>query len=131
MHLNFEFDMEQALEKLGSDFPRLNWDFSPNHGSTELLSHWPGEAEEDVMVNVFKGKRINEQFHRQDFFFIHFAYRGDYQALSAKFNNRITMQEGNCYIGQPYSGYAAKREVEEECIIIGVLIRQKTFIREL
>lgn len=82
------------------------------------------------MVNVFHGKRINEQFHRHDFFFIHFAYRGDYDAFSAKYNNRITIKEGSCYIGQPYSEYAAKRESDEECIIIGVLIKIETFIRE-
>ena len=50
-------------------------------------------------------------------------------ALSANYSNRITIREGSCYIGQPYSGYAAKRESEEECIIIGVLIRKETFIR--
>ena len=71
------------------------------------------------MLNVFNGQRINEQFHRQDFFFIHFAFKGDYDALSEKYNNRITIKEGSCYIGQPYSGYAAKRESDEECIIIG------------
>lgn len=132
--MNFVYDHEimLALEKLSRDFPRLNWNFSPSseYGNNELVSHWLGEDNEDVMVCVFKGKRLNERFHRQDFFFLHFAYRGDYDALSAKYNNRITIKEGDCYIGQPYSGYAAKKESEEEGIIIGVLIRQETFIQE-
>ena len=132
MYVNRDPEIEAALEKLGQDFPRLNWDFSPDSssGSSELVSHWLGEEHEELIVHVFKGKRINEQFHRQDFFFIHFAYRGDYTALSAKYNNHITIREGECYIGQPYSGYAAKRESDEECTIIGVLIRKETFIRE-
>ena len=49
---------------------------------------------------------------------------------SAKYNNRITIREGDCYIGQPYSGYAAKVESDKECIIVGVLIRKDIFIRE-
>lgn len=122
--------INQAIQKLAEDFPRLRWDFSPDPGSSELVSHWLGEEGEEVMVNVFKGKRIKEQFHRQDFFFLHFAWKGDYDALSATYNNRITIREGSCFIGQPYSGYAAKRESEQECIIIGVLIRKETFIRE-
>lgn len=130
MHVNHDPDIDKAIEKLGTDFQHLNWDFSPEPGISELVSHWLGEENEEVMVNVFNGKRINEQFHRQDFFFIHFAYKGDYDALSAKYNNRITIKEGSCYIGQPYSGYAAKRESDESCIIIGVLIKKETFIRE-
>lgn len=130
MYVNHDPDVDKAIKKLGQDFPHLKWDFSPMPGSSDLVSHWLGDESEEVMVNVFYGKRINEQFHRQDFFFIHFAYRGDYDALSAKYNNRITIKEGSCYIGQPYSGYAAKRESDEECIIIGVLIKIETFIRE-
>ena len=130
MYVNHDPEIDRAIEKLGHDFPHLNWDFSPMPGSSDLVSHWLGDESEEVMVNVFKGKHIDEQFHRQDFFFFHFAYRGDYDALSAKYNNRITIKEGSCYIGQPYSGYAAKRESEEECIIIGVLIKIETFFRE-
>ena len=130
MYINHDPEINKAIEKLGQDFPGLNWDFHPEPGSSELVSHWLGDDSEEVMVNVFKGKCIDEPFHRQDFFFIHFAYRGDYDALSAKYNNRITIREGSCYIGQPYSGYAAKRESDEECIIIGVLIKIETFIRE-
>ena len=121
-----------ALETLGQEFPRLNWDFRPDpaSGSGELVSYWPGDASEEVMVNVFKGNFIQEPFHRQDFFFIHFAYQESYKTLSAKHHSRICVPEGSCYIGQPYSGYAARRVSDKECIIIGILIRRDTFIRE-
>ena len=121
-----------ALETLGQEFPRLNWDFRPDpaSGSGELVSYWPRDASEEVMVNVFKGNFIQEPFHRQDFFFIHFAYQESYETLSAKHHSRICVPEGSCYIGQPYSGYAARRASDMECIIIGILIRRDTFIRE-
>lgn len=121
-----------ALETLGREFPRLNWDFRPDPASSsgELVSYWPGDASEEVMVNVFKGTFIQEPFHRQDFFFIHFAYQESYETLSARNRSRLFVPEGSCYIGQPYSGYAARRVSGRECIIIGVLIRRDTFIRE-
>lgn len=132
MSWNCDTEIDHSLEKLGQDFPHLNWDFSPDpsSGNNELISHWLGENSEEVMVCAFKGKKIEERFHRQDFFFIHFAYHGDYDALSANYNNRITVKEGDCYIGQPYSGYAVKRDSDHECIILGVLIRKETFFQE-
>ena len=132
MYRYAEREILLALETLGRDFPRLNWDFRPDptSGSGELVSYWPGDALEEVMVNVFKGTFIQEPFHRQDFFFIHFAYQEGYETLSAKNRSRMYVPEGSCYIGQPYSGYAARRVSGRECIIIGVLIRRDTFLRE-
>ena len=132
MYINHDPEIDAAIDKLGGDFPNLKWDFSPDPstGKNEPVSHWLGEESEEVMVNVFKGKKIDEQFHRQDFFYIHFAYRGDYVTLSEKYGSHTTIHEGECYIGQPYSGYAAKYDSDRECIIIGILIRIETFIRE-
>ena len=69
---------------------------------------------EDVIICVFKGEEIREPFHRQDFFFINYAYMNSYQALSAKYNNLITINENECYIGQPFSGYALRKEKDSE-----------------
>ena len=132
MYINHDPEIDAAIVKLGRDFPHLNWDFSPDPstGRSELVSHWLGEESEEVMVNVFKGKKIDEQFHRQDFFYFHFAYRGNYDTLSAKYGSRTTVHEGECYIGQPYSGYALRGEDEKEIVIIGILIRKDSFFRE-
>ena len=132
MYINHDPEIDAAIDKLGRDFPNLKWDFSPDPstGKNEPVSHWLGEESEEVMVNVFKGKKIDEQFHRQDFFYFHFAYRGDYVMLSEKYGSHTTIHEGECYIGQPYSGYAAKYDSDRECIIIGILIRIETFMRE-
>lgn len=122
---------EDAIAKLASDFPNLNWDFEEQKhgGKKELVSQWLGEADEDIMVSVFQGKEIHERFHLQDFFFINYAYKGDYGAQSYRFDNHVTIRKDECYIGQPYSGYALFGASQEDIIIVGVLIRKEVFYR--
>ena len=124
--------LEQALTVLGTEFPLLNWDFrpDPSSGRTELISQWLGDPADEIMLCAFTGSHIDERFHRQDFFFVNFAYRGNYEALSASSQNRISMKEGDCYIGQPYSGYALKKDGGETVVIVGILIKKETFLRE-
>jgi AraC-like DNA-binding protein len=95
------------------------------------MSQWQGDPQDDIMVVVFKGRHISEPFHRQDFFFIDYAYHLDYNALSAKFDNLVTVREGDCYIGQPFSGYALKgNSTDDDIIMIGVHIKKEAFFRE-
>ena len=124
--------LEQAIDKLGTEFSTLDLSFHPVTGGKpeDVTSFWPGTENENVMICVFKGKRVYEPFHRQDFFFLNFAYRQSYNALSAKFDNLITVHENECYIGQPYSGYALRGESEKEIVILGVLIRKEAFFQE-
>ena len=53
----------------------------------------------------------------------------DYGALSGSEDNRIVVHENECYIGQPFSGYALSADSEEEIIIIGVLIEREAFFK--
>jgi AraC-like DNA-binding protein len=124
--------LEKSIDKLGADFPNLNWDFrpDPSGGRNERISQWLGSPDEDVMICAYKGKNIHEIFHRQDFFFINFAYRGDYRALSARFDNEITIKQGSIYIGQPYSGYAIHASSRDDIVIPGILIKKETFFNE-
>ena len=94
---------EEAIDVLGGRFANLNWNFrtDPSSGPNEKISQWLGRPDEDLMLCVFKGKKIREPFHRQDFFFINFAYCGTYTALSENSDTELKMQEGDCYIGQP------------------------------
>ena len=122
-----------AINKLAYDWPRLNWEFRDFSldGKPDKMSQWQGGTEEDIMIVVFKGKHISEPFHRQDFFFIDYAYHLDYNALSARFDNLITVREGDCYIGQPFNGYALRGDSEQDDIImIGVHIKKEAFFRE-
>ena len=123
--------LDKSIEKLGDDFPNLNWDFQKHKvgSGKELVSQWLGEPEEDIMVCVFKGREIHEKFHRQDFFFINYAYTGDYGAQSYRFDNHVTIKENECYIGQPFSGYALYGASDEDIVIIGVLIKKEIFYR--
>lgn len=121
-----------SIETLASQFSSLDLTFHqiPNSFPGDVTSYWPGNADEDVLICVFKGNEIHEPFHRQDFFFINYAYKNSYQALSEKFDNLITIGEDDCYIGQPYSGYALRAHTNAEVTIIGVLIRKGSFFRE-
>ena len=122
-----------AIDKLGHDWSHLNWEFRDFEidGKMDKMSQWQGDPEDEIMVVVFKGRHISEPFHRQDFFFIDYAYHLDYNALSAKFDNLITVREGDCYIGQPFSGYALKGDsANDDIIMIGVHIKKETFFRE-
>ena len=50
--------------------------------------------------------------------------------MSANSNDKITINENECYISQPYCGYALRVESDEPSTIIGVLIRREAFFRE-
>ena len=124
--------LELAVDKLAHDWSHLNWEFRDFdlNGTPDKMSQWQGDPKDDIMIVVFKGKHIQEPFHRQDFFFIDYAYRRDYNALSSKFDNLITVREGDCYIGQPFSGYALRGECDEDIVMIGVHIKKEAFFRE-
>ena len=120
-----------AIEKLGAAFAARDWAYLdvPSGSPKEKTYAWPGGENEEIMICVHKGPRIQELFHRQDFFFFNFAYKGDYGAISYRYDNHITVREGECYIGQPHAGYALYADGEDEIIIVGVLIRKDTFFR--
>lgn len=120
-----------AIDKLADIFDHIDWKYmeSPAGSNLEKTELWPGEPDEDVMICVYKGRHISQLFHRQNFFFFNFAYQGDYGALSYRFDNRIVVRQGECYIGQPGAGYAPNGKSEQEIIIIGVLIQKEAFFK--
>lgn len=123
--------LRSAIEKLAKDFDAIEWQYLavPPGSTREKTQLWPGDPSEEIMICVYKGNFINQMFHRQDYFFFNFAYQGDYGALSYHFDNRITVHEGECYIGQPYAGYAPNGQSNKEIIIVGVLIQTQTFFK--
>ena len=123
--------LESAIRRLAEEFARRNWKYLdvPTGSRKEKTYQWPGQPDEKIMICVHRGPDIREMFHRQDFFFFNFAYQGDYGALSYQYDNRITVHENECYIGQPHAGYALYADGEEEIIIIGILIQKETFFK--
>lgn len=120
-----------SIDKLGKDFDAIEWKFLdvPPDSTRDKTQLWPGDPAEEIMICLYKGKNIQQDFHRQDYFFFNFAYKGDYGALSSRFDHRITVHEGECYIGQPYAGYAPNGQSKDEIIIVGVLIKTHTFFK--
>ncbi|MDD3334896.1 MAG: helix-turn-helix transcriptional regulator [Eubacteriales bacterium] len=123
--------LSSAIEKLTADFKQIHWKHLdvPAGSPREKTQLWPGEPDEEVMICVADSQLTNETFHRQDFFFFNFAYRGDYDAISYQSDNRITIHEGECYIGQPYAGYAISG-AKSDGLIVGVLIQTDAFFKK-
>ncbi|PHP53051.1 AraC family transcriptional regulator [Actinomyces ruminis] len=124
--------LPRALDLLAGRFPLYDWTYRevPGTSGAEVGFEWFGEDDEEVMVCVFRGSNIGERFHRHGFFFLNYAYRGDYRALSHRPDNLVTVHEGQMYAGQPFHGYALRSSVGEQCTIVGVLVRTQTFYRE-
>ncbi len=120
--------LKNSIVLLGKQFSEIDWKYESNK-KDEKIQLWPGEDNEDVMICVYKGNQMLETFHQQNFFFFNFAYKGSYSALSELSNRRITIQEGECYIGQPYAGYAINDQSEDETIIVGILIQKEAFFK--
>lgn len=116
---------------LAEEFGRL--DFTFHHyredGRDYIKNLWPGGEDEGVMVCVYRNSDINEPFHRHDFIYFNFAWENDYAALSDQEGNLIRIREGECYIGQPFSGYALRSIEGVESTIVGVLIKKEVFFR--
>ena len=117
-----------AIEKLAKQFEALPWEYTMEHG--EIVRLWPGNPEEDIMVAVLKEHEFQEQLHRQDYYFFNYAYRHDYMTISDRAENVITVREGECYVGQPFSGYGIRQSGTDPSIVIGVLIQKDLFYRD-
>ena len=126
-----KYNLNEALTYLGEEFDKIEWNYAevPSGSFSEKIQLWPGKKEEDIMICVYKGNEIHELFHRQDYYFFNFAYLGDYGALSYRFDNQLTIHEGECYISQPFAGYALRSHSSKEIIIIGVLIQKERFFK--
>ena len=120
-----------AIETLREQFLTLDWtyhDFSVG-SQAEKMYRWPGPAEEEILVLVHQSGGRQELFHRHDFFYFNYTYQGQYDSLSYKYDNRITIHEGELYAGQPFAGHALCVHDDQETTIIGVLIQREAFFR--
>lgn len=124
--------VRQAIETLGRQFPLYDWTYRtvPGTGGSEVGFEWYGSEDEEVMVCAHVGRSLHEKFHRHGFFFLNYAYSGDYQALSHERDRLVTISEGQMYVGQPFSGYALRGNAEKDIVILGVLVRTETFYRD-
>jgi AraC-like DNA-binding protein len=125
--------VDEAIDKLAERFGTLDWTYYdvPGTAGEDKMWHWLGGDDEDVMMCVFRGREIHEQFHRQDFFFFNYAYKGSFSAVSQHQGNRITVGQGELVAGQPFTGYALDGSSDDEIVNAGVLVRKELFYRRL
>lgn len=124
--------LKKSIEKLSMEFAHMKWShFDFVSGETKnMLSLWPGNPNDDIIICVLKTNHIDEPFHMQDFFFLNYAYSGNCRVLSVKTDNEIVIAEDECYIGQPASGYALKGYDNKDIVVFGVLIQKELFFHE-
>lgn len=120
-----------AIEQLREQFPTLDWTYHdfPVGSRSEKMFCWPGLPEEEIIICVHQSGGRQELFHRHNFFYFNFTYQGEYDSISYKYDNRITIREGELYAGQPFAGHALCVHDDKETTIIGVLIKRETFFR--
>ena len=120
-----------AVEKLRGEFGALDWTYHNCAGENpeEKMFYWPGAPEDEIMVVVHQSRGRQELFHRHDYFYFNYTYQGEYDSISFKYDNRITIREGELYAGQPFAGHALCVHDDKETTIIGVLIQKDTFCR--
>lgn len=123
--------LEKSISKLQEQFLDLNWTYYDFNIGTknEKMYKWPGKEDEDVLICIHKSNGTQELFHRHDFFYFNYTYKGEYDSLSYKYNNKITIKENELYAGQPFAGHALCVHNNQETIIIGVVVKKEVFFR--
>lgn len=126
-----ENSFSSAVEKLQMQFLELDWTYHdfPVGSQNEKMYRWPGVPEEEILICVHKSNGVQELFHRHDFFYFNYTYKGQYDSLSYKYDNKITIREKELYAGQPFAGHALCVHDNQETIIIGVVIQKDVFFR--
>ena len=121
-----------AIDKLAKQFETLPWEYNTvrRNGRDEVIRLWPGDKDENIMVAVLKAYDFFESLHRQDYYFFNYAYKESYQTISDKDDNIVTINEGECYVGQPFCGYGIQQPEDTPAIVIGVLIQKEMFYRD-
>lgn len=123
--------LEQSISYLQKQYEALNW--MPHDtivdNRKEKMIFWPGESHEDIIITARKCQGAREIFHRHDYFYFNYAYKGSYDSLSATSHHCITIRENEIYAGQPFAGHALSLHENQETIIIGLLIQKNTFFR--
>lgn len=120
-----------SIEQLQQQFLTLDWTYHPSPAGkpSEKMYRWPGPPEEEILICVHQSGGKRELFHRHDFFYFNYTYQGEYDSISYKYDNFITIGEGELYAGQPFAGHALCVHDDQETIIIGVLIKKDTFFK--
>lgn len=122
--------LDEAIDQLAGEFAQIDFNGLTYSRGGHRVQRWLGKPEDDVMICLLRSHHTAEDYHKQDYFFFNYAYKGSYQALSQKYNNLIALREDECYFSQPECGYSINVSSTTDTIIIGVLIKKNTFFKE-
>ena len=123
--------VEDAIGALKLEYPTLDFSYRdfPLGEPGEKMFTWPGPPDEDVMIVVHQCSGVRELFHRHDFFYFNYTYCGSYDSLSQRYDNVVTIREGELYAGQPFAGHALLVHDDADTTIIGMLVKKEAFFR--
>ena len=123
--------VEDAIDALKREYSALDFAYRdfPLGEPGEKMFTWPGPPGEDVMVVVHQCSGVRELFHRHDFFYFNYTYRGSYESLSQRYDHVVAIREGELYAGQPFAGHALLAHDDADTVIIGMLVKKEALFR--
>ena len=127
-----QLDLQQALAKMKSDFHQMDWDtYEMNHKGAEHQIHgWPGQDDEEIMVALYQYSARSHIFHRHDYFYFNYCYRGVHEYITYN-NNRIVMRENDIYAGQPFVSHSHVPQEDNDAVLVCIFIKPELVFRTL
>lgn len=95
-----------------------------------LVFTFPGNDDDDVIVHVHQSEAFTEPFHRHDYYFFKYAYRGSFESLNSLSGDTVRVEEGELYIGQPNACHAIRVHDNLEVIMICFVIRKEAMFQK-
>lgn len=89
---------------------------------------WPGTEDENICIRVHGVSDFETAFHRHDYFYFNFTYKGAYGTRNTPDAHESIIKEADLYAGQPFSGHCICALPDTDTTIIGIFIRKETFL---
>lgn len=124
-------DLIKALEKLKQDFFEKDWGtYEIQHQGVENQIHgWPGEADEDIMIVFYQYSARSHIFHRHDYFYFNYCYKGVHEYTTAQ--NKIVVEENDIYAGQPFVSHRHMPQKSDDGVLVCIFIKPELVYKTL
>ena len=124
-------DLTKALEKLKQDFFKKDWGtYEIQHQGVENQIHgWPGEADEDIMIVFYQYTARSHIFHRHDYFYFNYCYKGVNEYTTA--HNKIVVEENDIYAGQPFVSHRHMPQKSDDGVLVCIFIKPELVYKTL
>lgn len=124
-------DLSSALNKLKEDFYAMYWQtYTVEHQGQENDIHpWPGKNDEDIMIVNYQYSARNHIFHRHDYFYFNYCYKGVHEYSTH--TSHIVMQENDVYAGQPFVSHRHEPQNDPDAVLVCLFIKPELVYRTL